>query len=884
MTRRQTLSIPAVRRHPGSRWPQPSRLCWLIRAAFMMPAFAVNAQAQTAPAAATDTMTITVTGIRASLRNAMATKEASNAMVEVIASEDIGKLPDTTIAESLARLPGLSSGLDRGNASQIVARGMGPRFIGALLNGRELASSEPGRAVRFELFPSESVVGAVVSKTQSAELIEGGIATTIDLLTVQPLQYSTRQASLKADALYYGMGKDLPGATKTAPRLGGIYIDQFANRTLGVALAFSYQDQPSLEKNIRHWGFNEDHSVDITGDGVVDKTPWGFADSIKRGKQKRTSVLGKIEFKPNNDTLITADLNLARAAIKEPGLSHWTGDLGNWDGYKTADYSNPDVRNGYVVGATVNNVGLTTNDTTWVQTNTNFAGGLNAKFNSGAWKFEADASASRATRDSQWRDLRQFALANSSITWAFTGNEQQNYSFGHDSGNPAAFGQPTMHVQNDERLKDQLKALHLNASRSLDTGDVSRVKFGARFTDREKSFRQTSWSVDRLADVPASAYETLNIDGFAPFIALKDFDGTAFSTFGANVFDASGRTPNPRDLLAGWKVTERSSSLYVQADLDGTLFGLPYRGNAGLRVVNNKQTGSGMESINGGAPTPTSGGTSYTEVLPSLNLVLSLDTKGERQVRFGLARAMSRAPLDEMRGSRNLSIDTVNTMMPIYGSAGNPELKPMLATQLDLAYQWYFAKGSLVSAGLFYKDLSRYIAIQTDETTIGGRQAFITRSVNGKGGYVRGVELVFQTALPAPLDGFGVHGNYAYTESNVREQTPATNPFPIKGLLKHNGGLTLWYEKNGWEARLSANYHSSFVRNPTWTAGQLIVNEPETYVSLGLARQLTPNLQLRFGIDNLTNQKAVFTAGNNPYQQEVSEWGRRYNIGLSWKL
>ena len=203
---------------------------------------------------------------------------------------------------------------------------------------------------------------------------------------------------------------------------------------------------------------------------------------------------------------------------------------------------------------------------------------------------------------------------------------------------------------------------------------------------------------------------------------------------------------------------------------------------------------------------------------------------------------------------------------------------------MPFAYQWFFSKGSLLSAGLFYKDLSRYIAIKTDETTIGGRQAFITRSVNGKGGYVRGVELVFQTALPAPLDGFGVHGNYAYTESNVREQTPATNPFPIEGLMKHNGGLTLWYEKNGWEARLSANYHSSFVRNPTWTAGQLIVNEPETYVSLGLARQLTPNLQLRFGIDNLTNQKAVFTAGNNPYQQEVSEWGRRYNIGLSWKL
>ena len=345
------------------------------------------------------------------------------------------------------------------------------------------------------------------------------------------------------------------------------------------------------------------------------------------------------------------------------------------------------MRNGYVVGATVANVGLTTNDTLWTQLNDSLSGGLNARFGVGSWKLEADASASSAHRDSQWRDLRQYALSNSTITWAFTGNERLDYSFGHDSGNPAAFGQPTLYVQNDEHLKDSLKALHLNATRTLDSGDVRRVKIGARFTDREKSFRQTSWEVQRLSDVPTTAYETLKVDGFAPYIALKDFAGTTASVFGANAFSPDGRTPNPWDLLAGWKVTERSSSLYAQADLDGTVFGLPYRGNAGLRVVHNTQTGAGMESINGGAPTPTSGGTSYTEFLPSVNIVLSLDDAQERQIRIGLARAMSRAPLDEMRGSRNLSVDMMNLRMPIYGSAGNPELKPMLATQLDVAYQ-----------------------------------------------------------------------------------------------------------------------------------------------------------------------------------------------------
>ena len=859
------------------------KLSWMIAAMFAIPAAGASAQTQPAPAVQDEAMQqVTVSGIRSSVRNALAVKEASNSMVEVIASEDIGKLPDTTIAESLARLPGLSSGMDRGNASQIVARGLGPRFIGATLNGRELASSEPNRAVRFEQFPSESISGATVYKTQSAELVEGGIATTIDLQTVSPLKYSARQATLKADALHYEIAKDIAGAKSTKPRLGGVWIDQFNNRTLGMALAFSYQDQPSEQKNIRHWGFNEDHSVDINKDGKVDKTPWGFADSVTRGTDKRSSALGKVEWKPSSDAHITGDVYYAKAQIREPGLAHWTGDIGNWDGYQTGNYSNADVRNGYVVGATVRDVSLTTNDTLWTQDMDNLAGGLNGKFKVGDWKVEADLSSSQAGRDSQWRDLRQFSKSNSTITWAFTGNEHQSYSYGFDTGNPALFGVPTLYIDNDGHLDDKLNGLHLSASRAIDNSLVSNIKFGARATDREKRYHQTTWNIAPLSAIPNSAYEAVNVAGFAPFLALKDFGATTAAAFGANAFDPAGRAPTQGDLLAGWKVTERSSSLYGQADLNGDMFGQNFRGNAGVRVVHTTQTGSGMESVNGAAATAVSGGTSYTEILPSLNLIFNLDEKQERQIRFSVARAMSRAPLDEMRASRAIYMDTNPTSkQPLTGSAGNPELKPMMANQVDLAYQWYFSKGSLLSAGAFYKKISRYIGITGDATTLNGRDAIITRSVNGEGGNIRGAELVYQQLFTG---GFGIASNYAYTASNIKENIPTVNPYPVEGLMKHNAGVTAWYEQGGYEARVSANYHSDFVRNPTWGAGQLLVNGAETWVGLALAKQLTPHLQLRFGIDNLTNQKVVYTAANNPFQQEVTEFGRRFNLGLSYKL
>ncbi|QGZ39985.1 TonB-dependent receptor [Pseudoduganella flava] len=863
---------------------KPTALSVLIRTLFLIPAVPAFAQAQqgTAPASGdTAVQQVTVTGIRASVRSALSVKENSNSIVEVVSSEDIGKLPDTTIAESLARLPGLAAGLDRGNASQIVARGMGERFIGATLNGRELASSEPNRAVRFEQFPSESLSGAVVYKTQNADLVEGGVATTIDLQTVQPLKYKGRQASLKADALYYPLANDVDAKT-VRPRLGGIYIDQLAGGTVGVAAAFSYQKQPSIEKRKNHWGFNEDHSVDLNGDGKVDKTPWGFEDEIKRGTNERASVLGKLEWKASPDALITADLYYAKNKIHEPSVQHWVDGLGNWDGGISGNYSNADIRDGYVVGGTVRDISVSTHSTRWFQNMSNFAGGLNGKFNAGEWKLDADVATSRADRDSQWADVRQSSVPGT-VSWAFTGNEYQSYSFSQDTGNLSNYaGTPQLFVDTDGHVDDRLNSAQLSATRPLDFGPVNRIKFGARFADREKSYRQTTWNIGTTGTLPASAFETIRVDGYFPALMLGDFEGAVAALAGPGALSADGRAPTTADQLAGWKVKERSSAVYAQADVEGVMFGLKYRGNAGVRVVHTKQTGSGMESRGDAAPTAVEGGASYTKVLPSANLIFNLDEAQQHQLRLSVARAMSRAPLDEMRASRQLSVQQGS--QPLTGSAGNPGLLPMMANQADMSYQWYFDKGSLLSAGLFYKKIASYIGITTDTTTIDGVPAALTRSVNGDGGYVRGVELAYQqafTMLPAPFDGLGIAANYSYNDSSIREYT---NHFPMVGLMRRNGGVTLWYEKNGFEARLQANYHSPFTRMPRWTAGYLVENAEETYVSANISKYVTPQLQLHVGLDNITNQKVIHTQAGNPYIQNVMEYGRRYNVGLTYKF
>jgi len=869
------------------------RISWIMGTLFAMPALSALAQQATATATPADApQQITVVGVRESMSNALAVKQDSNNILEVISSEDIGKLPDTTIAESLARLPGLQSGIDRGNASQIVARGLGPRFIAATIDGRELASPEPNRAVRFEQFPAESLVGANVYKSQSADLIEGGIATTIDLLTVSPLKFSERQLTLKADAMYSSLGKEIGGAPDTGPRVGGMYVDQFNNHTLGVALAASYQKQPSVERLVEDWGFNtvaSGNAGTVPGsNGQQVATPWGFQDQVKRGTDTRSSVLGKVEWKPAQDALITGDVYYESQKILEPELAHYYQGMGNWQG-TGGNYSNVDIRNGNVVGATYQYAEVDNNDNLWIQNSSTLATGLNGKFKAGDWKLEADLSNSLAKRDSAWESMQQTLSTYPTFTWSFPGNGVQNYTVDAVTGDPSLYGAPKYaQVSVSGHVKDELTALHLNASRSVSgLGDIDRVKFGVRATEREKSYSQIEWTdSNALSPIPLSAFGTVHVDGLPDFIALNDFNGALTSSYGPDVFSTAGRSPTQGDLLAGWDVKERSESAYAQADLVGTMFNTSYRGNFGVRLVHTTHTSSGVQSINGAVPTPVSVDGSDSEALPSLNLIFMLDSKQEQQIRFSVARAMSRAPLDELRSSQNLTLALTNSAQPITGSAGNPNLKPMLADQVDLSYQWYFEKGALVSAGVFFKKLESYIKIEQANTTIDGQNALVSESVNGQGGEVRGLELVYQkafTTLPEPFNGLGVFTNYAYTTSNIQENE-GSSTFPVDGLMKSNGGVTLWYEHGGFEARLAANYHSAFTRNPGWNTGNFEINNAEKNVSLAISKQITKELQIHFGADNLTDQKLVYTNPANQYDQQVRDYGRRYNLGISYKM
>src|SRR3954454_25273886 len=243
---------------------------------------------------------IVVTGFRASLQNATNKKKKADQIVESVSAEDIGKLPDASIGEAIARLPGITSQRLSGRADVISIRGFGPDYSTTLLNGREQTSTGDNRAVQYDQYPAEVINQVNVYKTPMASVIGQGIAGTVDLRTIRPLEFGKRVVSVGARAVYPDIGKLNPDAKKYGYRVNAVYVDQFADGRAGISLAASWDDEPYEIKEFNAWGYA---CCDANGNSVV-----GGLKSYSRSTElKRLGLTGTVEFKPSDDWTSTID-------------------------------------------------------------------------------------------------------------------------------------------------------------------------------------------------------------------------------------------------------------------------------------------------------------------------------------------------------------------------------------------------------------------------------------------------------------------------------------------------------------------------------------------------------------------------------------------------
>ncbi|MBB6251010.1 TonB-dependent receptor [Nitrospirillum iridis] len=835
------------------------------------------ARAQSA-AANDDLQEIVVTGLRASLRDALDQKRSTDVVSEAISAKDIGQLPDVTIAEALVRLPGMNGTRDRGNESQAVIRGLGPRLAFGTVDGREVASSEPDRNIRYEQYPSELLTGVQVYKAQSADLIAGGIAGTVNLQTIQPLDYTGPQFVGRFGAVYYGAAADLPSYSPVGYRGSATYVGKI-NDKVAFALGGTVQQQKNGYASIQGWGYNSGADAgDLNGDGVKDPTPWGAQTAVTRIDELRKGALGVLQLRPTDSLEIKIDAFYSKFHIVENQNQQWFQNWGNWDNSNAGNYSNVKYENGDVAGGTVAWNYLRNVIARYDQDNSVFNTGTNVKWTADKWTVTGDVSYSYASRDNVWNALYIDSTSPVTSTFDFRSGVTPSLSV---VGSPLANGQLSVAQGNNtgpDHLRDSLGAGRLDVSRDIDSSVLRSLDFGVRVANRTKWYSAYNWTQSPTSTtIPASMLSTFTVPGYTmPALLDGDFDSLVKQTLGG--LNSSLAT---QDLSQKWHVNEKTEEGYAKLRYDTALFGVPVSGNVGVRVIHVDTDSGAFQSVNGGPYSPVSVDNSYTEPLPSLNMNFQLAP--DQTLRLGLSQAISRPPLDELRASRSLDT-TGNTPT---GSGGNPKLQPYKAKQVDLSYEWYFRPEALVAVAGYYKFLDSNVGYKTDTQVINGVAYQMISPFNGSGGFIRGTELTFQTPfffLPEAFQNFGIYSNYAYVDSNVHEYAPVNNPLAANGLAKHTATVDLWYNHAGIEARLGYKYHSRFTTIYGWDATQLTTLEAESTLDFSAAYQLNDNLGFRFQVNNLTNEPLRLYFDNMPDRlARYEKYGQRYSFDVTFK-
>ena len=871
-------------------------------------------QTTTPAAKAPDATEVVVVGIRKSLRDALQTKRAATGVVEVISSKDIGALPDVSIAETLNTVPGVNTSRDRGNDSQASIGGQGPRLVLGLLNGREMASSEPDRNVRWEIFPSEIVSGVTIYKSSEANLPTGGISGTIDVTTIRPLDYSGPALTVRAGPVLYDGGKAYPGFNGLGDRFSGAYVTKLTPQ-LGFVIAGTYQDQKNGYEDVQGGGWNTGPGNDpgplFVPNGPPVATPWGPSYEGKNIDTVRSAVSSTLQWKPSDIFTGRIDALYSSERISEQDNGAWISGWGNWGGADTGDYSNTVVENGALVKADVSAAaGATINPeiAQYHQDMKLFATGANGQWNLGDWQVVGDVSYSQAERYGLWQSVNfDSPIGNSSFD--YTGIPQVSVSV-----NPYQAAQNGTLVAQDgnaavSHLKDALSTAKFDAIHNLGAGWLTAIKIGVSASHREKDdagggatttgTAQATNSTPSPAPlcatcaVSASYFTPFNYDKLvAPTMLSGNYNQLATLIYGAA--GAAEMDPDYKDTPFTSHVYENVVDAYAQGLYDTSLGGKPLNGDFGLHVTHVETSSHAPVAINGGTPTETVEGETYTKVLPSVNAKWEIDDGV--YIKSGLAEVLSRPALNDLRADTTYSYTVSNGALQsgASGGGGNPLLKPYNAEQFNLTYENYFHKDGLFSVNAYYKEIHNYIGYNTETIPVPaaagvpGTLQFTTPLNDPKAGNLEGLEFIFRTPfyfIPH-MEKFGIDANTSFVSTNIHESSPAGHPFLMNGVAKTSGNVELYYADGKFETRLGLKFHSPYTQLYGWDASGsgLSAIKSESILDYSALYNINKSVTVRFQAGNLLNTPLRTYDLNNPALTDRNDYyGRRYEVDLTYK-
>jgi iron complex outermembrane receptor protein len=872
--------------------------------ALMVLGTAMNAQAQQAAAARqAEPETVVVTGIRASLQQSLSVKRNAAANVEVITAEDVGKMPDKNVADSLQRLPGVnisssaagSGGFDEND--RVSLRGTAPSLTQTVINGHALSSGDwfvldqvggaVGRSASYSLLPSEIVGQVVVRKSPTADLIEGGVSGTVDVITRKPLDF---RQPLTLEATIQTVHSTLAG--KTDPQISVLGNWMNDTKTLGVMVQ-GFSEKRSLRRDgqeLLQWAQIAPTSAIARAKPELANVwyPRLIGSALFEQERHRKGGLVSAQIKPSRDFSLEATYFNSKLEASNYNRNYMTDMLGN--GAIGGDVV-PDsytVRNGTLVAASFANKGTAAAPKRYGIVDEIVREGAYAKSDffdlAGRWRLNDDltvrfqAGKTRGNGATPSQGVYEGDVNNSGVSYQLNG-----------LSSPATVKFPNIDVSkftgtildwvfglSPATTTDEETYAQIDADYNVDWGPVRQLKFGFRGTDHDRSnftvAQGPNWA---NTDVGGSSTNPAWNGEAYPADFGKDLGGD----FPRNVWqidrgilNAWGDLHSNRSLERTYytdmfALNEKTKAFYLMGDMDGE----GWSGNLGVRIVRTEGTSNGYQILpnqpaGGNLPAFPWGGfvqktrieNNHTYALPSLNL--KFDVNKDVVARFGVSRTMTRPDFGALGGTVSLT-DENHT-----GNGGNAKLKPVISNNIDGTVQWYFAPRALASAGLFYMDLHDYVGYGTSRATFidsrasqqQGKGVFaeyvITSPVNVRA-KIKGLELALQLPLG---NGFGADGNVTFADSKqafgscpaMQTSTPY-DPCDMLGASKVTANIGAFYENDKFNFRIGYAWRDSYLA--AQDRGTPLYQDAVGQLSASFNYSLTKNLVLSISGQNLNN-------------------------------
>ncbi|NDW22534.1 TonB-dependent receptor [Alteromonas hispanica] len=870
------------------------------------------------------TEVIEVTGIRGSQKANINAKRFSNAIVDAITAEDIGKFPDKNVAETLARVPGITIDRDFGEGQGVTIRGVQPDQNLTLVNGQAVGTgqwfvlSDATRNFNFEILASEMIAGLEVYKSSQADIDEGALGGTVILKTRKPFDLEANSGQLSIEGQYGDIADALD------PSVSGLYSWKNEEETFGILFSGSYQERTVERETNEDFGWfgpsipRIDPLIEAPS-GAQEKgaLPWGMGSALFKQDRERVGFDVTAQWAPTDN--FDMSVHYLSSTLKADNVnSNLIGIPFRGIAYMGTDTNTGTVSDGVVESLNVTGLPQRPAWARFIAYDNIFRDGSemsteiidiegNYLTDNGVLHFQIGTT----TGEGENRDFfTEF--------WADANDPRAAFDFYNPGGDSPYIdfttASPWLANPTDEMwlggIFDQFNStedtenyVQFDYEHSVDWGAITEVKTGVKRRDR--SFSQSRYRTDlaNLAPVgegslgPASDFwsgDMLNVShSETNAVAASYFFPDKDSMYNAfyNVAECSGdettlcRTTDRFLPESSFEVEEDITALYVMAKFSGEGF----RGNMGLRYVETDSTSNGFD-LNSGEAVSFDGG--YNEWLPSINL--SYDLAEDVLVRMAASRVLTRPAPFQLAPAVNLTPETSS------GSAGNPQLDPLTANQFEVGAEWYFSESSIAAITVFKKDINDFIFTKTVSREIDGQQINQLRTPeNGGSTSIDGVEVQVQHVFE---NGFGGYANYTYTDvadaqvdeavpvtdadGNITGATLASRTVSFPNTSKDSFNVGVFYETDLYSARLNYNYRSEYFIAQAEIGDQF--RDEQSQLDAQLSWNITETITLKAEALNLTNEiwenYYVRSSDGKRLGGTQSANGRRFFVGASMRF